>query len=79
MMPPALAFLMAIESGLVAKVVYVSEADHRAGRDILGRHRDKGYSFCDAISFAIMERLKIERAAAFDQHFRQYGKFTIVT
>jgi hypothetical protein len=39
---------------------------------------DKTYSLCDALSFAVMERLKISRAASFDAHFRQYGKFVVL-
>jgi len=64
LVPPALGFLREIEAGLVAKVVHVSEADHQAARALVERHADKSYSFCDAISFVIMERFKITRAAA---------------
>ena len=39
-------------------------------------YRDKDFSYCDAISFAVMERLGITEVIAFDEHFRQYGKFT---
>ena len=73
---PALRFLHQVDR--MAKVVHVTEADHLQGRAILEQHRDKDYSFCDAISFAIMERLKIKRAAAFDRHFRQYGRFEVL-
>jgi predicted nucleic acid-binding protein len=30
------------------------------------------------VSFAVMERLDIPEAVAFDDHFRQYGQFTIL-
>ncbi len=41
-------------------------------------HRDKTYSLCDALSFAIMERLGITEVIAFDRHFREYGQLTIL-
>jgi len=40
--------------------------------------RDKDYSLCDALSFVVMERLGISEAIAFDRHFREYGRFTIL-
>jgi predicted nucleic acid-binding protein len=58
-------------------VLDVTDADHVSARAIVERHRDKTYSLCDALSFA-MERLKITRAASFDSHFRQYGKFIVL-
>lgn len=48
-------------------------SDERQAKEIISRHRDKSYSFCDAISFAVMERLNLHLALAFDDHFRQYG------
>ena len=39
---------------------------------------EKGYSLCDALSFVVMERLAITEAIAFDRHFREYGRFTIL-
>jgi len=39
---------------------------------------DKGFSFTDCTSFALMERLDINTVFAFDDHFFQYGKFVIL-
>jgi predicted nucleic acid-binding protein len=33
------------------------------------RDADKGYSFCDAMSFVVMERPGVTFAIAFDRHF----------
>lgn len=41
-------------------------------------YTDKDFSFADAISFVVMERLGITRAFTFDRHFEQYG-FTVLT
>jgi predicted nucleic acid-binding protein len=41
-------------------------------------HQDKTYSLCDALSFIVMERLRLTEAIAFDRHFRSYGRFTIL-
>jgi predicted nucleic acid-binding protein len=65
------------QEGLAA-MIPVTEEDHRAARAIIDNSRDKDFSLCDALSFAVMERLKITRAASFDKHFRQYGKFTVL-
>jgi len=45
---------------------------------LLRAHEDKSYSLCDALSFVVMERLRIKEAIAFDRHFRAYGRFTIL-
>ena len=34
-------------------------------------------NYCDALSVVVMERCRIQVAASFDRHFRQYGKFTV--
>jgi predicted nucleic acid-binding protein len=57
----------------------VSAEDYQAAIALLRKHRDKTYPFCDAVSFIVMQRLKIERAAAFDAHFRQFGQFEILS
>jgi predicted nucleic acid-binding protein len=44
---------------------------------ILQDFDDKDFSYTDATSFAVIERLKLKTAFAFDEHFNQYGKFTV--
>lgn len=52
--------------------------DERFASDLVRAQRDKLYSLCDALSFAVMERLHVSEASAFDRHFREYGKFVIL-
>jgi len=56
----------------------VTEADHREALELLRRHGDKSYPFCDAISFVVIRRLELRRVAAFDDHFRQFGEFELL-
>ena len=59
-------------------IVRVSAGDEIRAQEILFRFTDKDFSFTDALSFAVMERLHMTQAFAFDRHFRQYG-FTTIT
>jgi predicted nucleic acid-binding protein len=52
---------------------WVLPQDEKRAIEILLRYRDKTFSFVDATSFAVMERLGVEEALTFDEHFRQYG------
>ena len=52
-------------------------ADDTRGESIVLRYRDKDFSLCDAIAFAVMERLKARVAFTFDRHFGHYGFETI--
>jgi predicted nucleic acid-binding protein len=47
--------------------------DEAKAISIIAQYTDKTFSYTDATSFALMERLGIRKAFAFDPHFRQYG------
>jgi uncharacterized protein len=51
----------------------VTARDEERAAEIIRRYEDKTFSYTDAASFAVMERLGIRRAVAFDPHYRQYG------
>ena len=68
----ALQTLETIDQGF-EEVVRVGSGDERQAREILTRLRDKDFSLVDAMSFAVMDRLGITVAFAFDRHFVQYG------
>jgi len=55
-----------------------SKARRGTSHRLLRAHEDKSYSFCDALSFVVMERLRVKEAVAFDRHFRGYGGFMIL-
>lgn len=51
----------------------ITPADEERAKEIIRSYYDKTFTFCDATTFAVMERLGIERAFAFDRHFPQFG------
>lgn len=59
-------------------IVRVKESDEDRAWEIIAQYDDKDFSFTDAASFAVMERLGITYAFTFDHHFAQYG-FTAFT
>ena len=62
----------------IAKLLRITEQDEQKAWEIFVRHHDKEFSFTDCTSFALMERLQIDTAFAFDEHFRQYGRFVVL-
>lgn len=54
-------------------IVRATPQDEEQGRTIVLKYDDKDFSFTDATSFVIMERLRIPYAFTFDKHFPQYG------
>jgi predicted nucleic acid-binding protein len=59
-------------------VVRVLKNDEENAIALVRAHEDKPYSFCDALSFVVMERLRIREAIAFDRDFRSYGRFALL-
>ena len=59
-------------------VIRARAADEERAKQILFQYTDKEFSFADAISFAVMERLAIRLAFSFDRDFAQYG-FTVLS
>lgn len=56
----------------------ISRPDQKEALKLLRANRDKTYSLCDALSFVVMRRLHLSRAASFDKHFRQFGEFEVI-
>ena len=62
----------------VSALVRVTEEDETRAWRIFRQYKDKGFSFTDCTSIALMERLDIDTVFAFDDHFVEYGKFVIL-
>lgn len=63
-------------AGRQAKLVWVTPEDVQKAW-VLFQYRDKAWSFVDCVSFAVIGRLDIREAFAFDEHFRQLGTLTV--
>jgi predicted nucleic acid-binding protein len=73
----AIAFLDGLDrSGIT--IERIRELDEARAVALVRAHQDKTYSLCDALSFVVMDRLGITEAIAFDRHFREYGRLTIL-
>ena len=75
---PARRFLELVDASSGVTIHFPGVADHAAARRWLERLGSRPVTYTDAVSFAVMERLDIQEAIAFDEHFRQYGQFTIL-
>ncbi len=62
----------------VVTIENVLPDDQTTALKLLRANQDKTYPLCDAISFAVMRRLRIGRVATFDTHFRQFGEFEVL-
>ncbi len=66
-------------SNSVARIESPDPGDYAGAFALLRQHDDKSFSFCDAVSFAVMRRLNIKSALSLDDHFRQFGDFEILS
>jgi predicted nucleic acid-binding protein len=71
--PLAWHFLRRVTRDGEVALVRVTEAHERRALEVIETYDDKDFSYTDATSFAIMERLGIAEAFSFDRHFVQYG------
>lgn len=74
----ALGFLDDIQDGL-CDIERVRPVDEARAIELLRHYADKRYSFCDALSFVVMEQIGVAEALAFDDDFRSYGKLVLVS
>jgi predicted nucleic acid-binding protein len=56
----------------------LSEDEIREAWHIFSRFHDKEWSFTDCTSKAVIERLSLAGAFAFDRHFHQFGSVVVV-
>ena len=62
----------------ISRLEWISTADVRAAWQVFSRFHDKKWSFTDCVSRVVMDRLGIQCAFAFDDHFRQFGTVNVV-
>jgi predicted nucleic acid-binding protein len=59
-------------------IIQVTPDDIEQATDVFFRFADKEWSFTDCTCLVLMQRLGIQRAFSFDDHFRQFGTVTVV-
>lgn len=69
---PAVSFLAQFDATATV-VLQVRPADQERARQLIFQYDDKNFSFTDATSFVLMERLRIGVALTTDVNFAQYG------
>jgi len=60
-------------------VIRPHKEDEEQAIQLLKKYHDKAWSFTDALSFSIMEKLQIPYYFSFDDDFKQIGKFIDIT
>ena len=62
----------------LAEIYTLDETDVALAWEVFKRFDDKDWSFTDCASKAVIERLGIQQAFAFDHHFEQFGTVRVV-
>ncbi|MEX2557146.1 MAG: PIN domain-containing protein [Actinomycetota bacterium] len=71
--PHAVRFLDRVGASQVISILHVDEPTEEDAWRWLRRHDERKYSFVDATSFAVMRRMRIREALAFDGDFAAAG------
>lgn len=61
------------QRGELARVIQVTEEIQGRAFQLFEKYSDKGFSFTDCTSFAVMELFAIQKALSLDRDFRQAG------
>jgi len=69
----AVAFGDALISSNVASIEDITNEERLKAWVLFKKYRDKDLSFADCTSFALMVKLKLQKAFSFDNHFKQVG------
>lgn len=72
----AVRFLDSLQASRLVQRVYLSQVQIEAAIDLFRNRPDKGWSFTDCSSFVLMHECRLQKALAFDDHFRQAGFLT---
>jgi hypothetical protein len=66
-----------MQQSRVIKVVDTTDADREAAWKTMKKYHDLYSNFTDSLSFAVMDRLGIDTAFTFDDHFKIHGYKTV--
>jgi predicted nucleic acid-binding protein len=69
----AVSFGEGIKSSKLVTILWISQELDTKAWNIFKKHKDKGYSYTDCTSFAVMKEEEIDSVFAYDKHFSQYG------
>ena len=69
----AVAFGDALISSNVSSIEDITDEERLKAWVLFKKYRDKDLSFTDCTSFALMVKLKLQKAFSFDNHFKQVG------
>ena len=69
----AVSFREDLEKSSVVRVLWLEPQVEKEAWRVFKTHGDKGYSFTDCTSFALMDLHAVKNAFTYDGHFRQYG------
>ncbi len=70
----AVSFREDLEKSSVVRVLWLEPQVEKEAWRVFKTHGDKGYSFTDCTSFALMDLHAVKNAFTYDGHFRQYGR-----
>jgi hypothetical protein len=59
------------------EIIRVTDTDILDATEVFFKFADKEWSFTDCTCQVVMQRLGIQQAFAFDEHFRQFGTVTV--
>ena len=65
-------------AGRLVQRFRIEEHHEERAWEIITTYEDKGFSYTDATSFALAEELGIEAALSLDDHFRAFGRFSVL-
>ncbi len=74
----AISVAAAILEQRLCRLLWVDRGDEFQGHGIYQKYSDKAWSFTDCVSYAQMQRYGIQKAFAFDDHFRQFGIVSVL-
>jgi len=69
----AVVFGDALLNSNIVRIIDITEEDRLNAWETFKKYKDKELSFTDCTSFVLMKNLKLTKAFAFDDHFRQMG------